>query len=423
MYLLGTFVLLTQEPRHEATSPQILAVALASTLCNVVVLAYHFTNPAHPKFLMLSRRRLVLRWHIGSGSAELFALLWAYSTGRPEPAVVAALLGLLVHTPTAIYQTPIVFEAKAVMTPGYGFVIALHAFCAGHLLLEPTSLFWLMNAYLALNTYVWVRIFFVVFQKLGLFPESLYSVSIIISGLVTFPAILGPWAPLALMGFVALYAVLFRALYRPAGKSLRQFVHEHTRHGLLDLEEKARWINRQVARSTRTAPDRLTLAEREQAKAVFEVVDLNRDGALDAPEIEAMLSAWRMPDRFIEAFLRRHVTHEPFRFEAFYRHLWRMQPISMRFTQTLDAGRRYAEAEQADFVFDCIDVDGSGYLEVFEVRMLLVEWGLPEQEVAEYAVHFDGNQDGRFSREEFKAQYAPIWKFCFQQIQSGRMRA
>ncbi len=423
VYLLGLFTLLTQESRHEPMSLQILAVALASTLCNVVVLAYHYTHPAHPKFLMLPRRRLVLRWHIVSGSAELLAFGLAYATGQPEPAVAAAVLALFVHTPTALYQMSIVFGAKAVMTPGYGFVIALHVFCAAHVLLEPTSPYWLMNAYLALNTYVWVRIFFVLFQKLGLFRESLYSVSIIVSGLVTFPAILGPWAPLALMGFVALYVLLFRSLYRPTGATLRHFLQEHARHGLLDPEEKARWIDRQVTENGRALPRGVSSTDREQAMAVFDAVDQNRDGALDAAEIAGLLSAWRMPDSSIKAFLCRYVVRAPFGFDQFYRHLWRMHLISGRFTRTLQVGRRYLAAEQADFVFDCIDIDGSGYLEVFEVRMLLVEWGLPEREVAEYTAHFDPNQDGRFSREEFRTHYAPIWKFCFQQVQSGRMRA
>ena len=73
-------------------------------------------------------------------------------------------------------------------------------------------------------------------------------------------------------------------------------------------------------------------------------------------------------------------------------------------------------------MFDQIDIDRSGYLEAFEIKMLLIEWGLPEREVLEYMRRFDTNRDGRFSREEFRQYFRPIWRYCFQEIRTGCMR-
>ena len=65
--------------RHAALRPETpvgvdtWVLVVLSTLANVIVIAYHYLIPAHPKFLMLPWRRWILRVHIVSGTIELVA--------------------------------------------------------------------------------------------------------------------------------------------------------------------------------------------------------------------------------------------------------------------------------------------------------------------------------------------------------------
>ncbi|MFO0730772.1 MAG: hypothetical protein U0361_07225 [Nitrospiraceae bacterium] len=111
-YLLVSFTILVPSDDLPMTSQALLV--WASTLCNVLVLYYHPHRPARkvpdapqPAFDPL------LAYCVGS--VQLVSLLWAYGTGQPGPTIVAAATALLLHVPTFLYQTPIVFGAKAVL--------------------------------------------------------------------------------------------------------------------------------------------------------------------------------------------------------------------------------------------------------------------------------------------------------------------
>lgn len=399
---------------------QALFIALLSTLFNLFVVFYHYTRPAHPKFLMLPRRRFSLLLHLVAGSVELVVALLAYFTASPSLGLITALAALLVHTPAAIYQTPIVFGSKAVMTPGYIFVIALHAYCALNLALDPGSTFWLLNTYLALNTYVWCRVFFVVLRSLDLFRESLYTTSITLSAFITFPPIMGPIASVLFLGFVLLYTLLARWLFRPSAEQYRNLVREYGRSTIIDPEAKALWMANRLCEAGVKDPGSVNQCDEAYVRKIFDRLDTDRDGVLSSEEIKSILADWEMPVDSVRAFLRQYCADGRIDFNTCYKKLWRIESIQNRLTKPLQPGKTYSEREQADFVFDQIDIDRSGYLEAFEIRMLLIEWGLPEKEVAGYVRLFDINHDNRFSRDEFCQHFRAIWRHCFHQIQTGQ---
>jgi Ca2+-binding EF-hand superfamily protein len=421
-YLLATFMLATYFTGEAAWRVQILVLAGLSLVSNIFVLHYHYTHPPHPKFLMLPRRRLALMVHLISGSVELYGAILAYLSESPVLGVAVALTALLAHIPTSIYQIPIVFGSKAVMTPGYVFVMALHGYCALHLLANPASRYWLVNTFLALNTYVWCRVFYVILERLDVFPGSLYTVSILFSGFLTFPAIMGPLAPFVLMGFVFLYIAEVKWLRHPSKEEYRSFVREYAKRTLIDPNAKALWMTDRLREAGVDDPVGRDQADEALARKVFDRLDRDKSGALSEQEMRNILLDFKLPKDYVQAFVRQYGRNGAFDFPTFYRHLWQLQPIHHRFCKPLDPGRKYAEQEQADFVFDQIDIDRSGSLEAFEIKMLLIEWGLPEQEVLEYVRLFDVNRDGRISREEFRRHFRPIWRYCFHEIQRGGMR-
>ncbi|MGW2402314.1 EF-hand domain-containing protein [Kitasatospora sp. NPDC001664] len=388
-----------------AQEGQRIALCAAAAFFNVFVLLYHLTHPPHPKFLMLRRRRLAIRTHAVGGVVELVAGVTAYFVADPTvPAVVMALAGLVLHVPTAAYQITVVFGAKAVMVPGYVFVVVLHAFCAVHLLAEPRSTFWLVNTFLVLNIYVWCRVFIGLFNFLGLFQESAYSVAIMFSGLLMIPAVVGFAGNLLLVVFVFAHVLLYRAVMKPSPAEFAEYVSEKGRETLIDQRVRQAWAS--IAADEAQADDG-DGAERRRARALFDALGTDRSGSLTLDEIDALTSRW--PGPFLAAFVERYGAAGEVSFEVFYRHLYRAHGMDG------GSGDRRAKPDlsserAARRVFDRLDLDGSGSVDAFELRLLLLGWGLPDGEVDRYLRLYDDG-DGCVSFEEFHTGMRPIWQF------------
>ncbi|CAF0764400.1 unnamed protein product [Adineta steineri] len=66
-----------------------------------------------------------------------------------------------------------------------------------------------------------------------------------------------------------------------------------------------------------------------------------------------------------------------------------------------------ANKAKASFIFDCLNRDSNG----FELQKLLIQWGLPENEVDEYLVT-DDDDDEKYSFDEFCQNMKSIWDFA-----------
>lgn len=200
------------------------------------MLYFHFTHAPHPKFRILGRRRLSIYTHIVSGVIEFVTCWVAYWTGNENVARAAALAAILGHVPSAYYQTTIVFGAKALMVAGYLFAISLHLFSAIHLLLKPSSVYWLLNMFLVHNVYVWCRVFYAFFGATGLFKNTVYTSSICFSGLLLFPAVLGITGNFLFLVYVVTCIMLYFAIVKPNELEKDMYVRERTRELLVNKE-------------------------------------------------------------------------------------------------------------------------------------------------------------------------------------------
>lgn len=185
-------------------------LVVLSTLANIGVMFYHWTSPAHPKFLMLPFRKFVLRVHIFSGTAELTLGIAAMITRIPELAILTAVTALLFHIPSSFQQTSIVFGSRAIMRPAYLACVVVHMFCAVQLIRFPDSMFWLVSTFLVFNVYVWVRVYYFTFMLTGIFGDAKYSAAVIAAGLTTLPLILGPMTIFMVGLAVLVHYVLYR---------------------------------------------------------------------------------------------------------------------------------------------------------------------------------------------------------------------
>jgi hypothetical protein len=145
------------------------------------------------------RRKFMIRLHIVCGTAEIVCAVAAYFTGQSILGTLTALFALG-HAATAIYQTPTVFGAQIIMVPGYALFIEVHIISAIFLLLNPTSVYWLISTFIVLQTYAWVRVMLLIFMSSGLFGKYYYSASILVAGMLTMPSVLGDAANLFIAG-------------------------------------------------------------------------------------------------------------------------------------------------------------------------------------------------------------------------------
>lgn len=375
-----------------------------SAAANLLIILYHYTAPAHPKFTMIPWRKWILRTHIISGTTELFAGITAlfFSTGSPVPGVIMAVAALGFHIPSASFQTPIVFGAKAIMAPAYILCIALHAFCAVNLLLHPTSVLWAVNTFLVFNIYVWCRIYFYAFDTLKLFSSMKYTIAILAAGVTVVPAVLGPLTFVALAIFIGVYVILYRKFFIRSTAEYADFVREKARDAALSPEMLALWDR---------APD-----PQEDAKAArrcFELLDTDRDGSLGAADLESAFGSAQMPAAVVATFLRARVGAERVNFAQFSQHLWSIDTVrqrARRIAATMDAT---SERDRAELVFRQLDVDRKGQIGPGVLRLLLSEWGLPESEAARYLKRVDTNGDGLIDFDDFFTRMRPVWRYIY----------
>lgn len=417
IYAIACFYFSTTYTGAEAEYYQKLALCVASFLCNFYVLYYHYTNPPHPKFLMLPKRNLSIKTHVISGTIEVLFGVIAFFSSSPEiPAIIMAISAIIGHVTTSFYQTPIVFGAKSAMIPGYLFVVTLHLYCAIHLLVEPTSTLWLLNTFLVLCIYVWCRVFYLIFTVAGLFKNNLYSAAILAAGVLILPSVLGASGNLLFIIFVLGYNVLYKLIMNPTAAEWLSWTKESARQTLIDEDAKELWISNNLAINLDGADDQTVAA------ALFAKLDKDNSGILDKEELRNLWHEWQVPDTFIDDFISRNTKLDGFSFVEFYEKIWQIKGVKERLkrdnlkNEHLIKGKNITNEEKARLIFDQIDIDRSGYVDKFEITTLLLEWGLPSIEVEEYIRKYDDDKDFKFSFEEFFNKMRPIWSFAYSNI-------
>ncbi len=377
------------------------ALVVVSALANVVVIAYHYTIPAHPKFLMLPWRRWVLRAHIVSGTVELVCGLIACFGDSPMAARAMAVAALGFHVPSALVQTGIVFGSRAIMVPSYVLCILTHAFCAGMLLAQPDSRMWAVNTFLVFNVYVWCRVYYYLFDLLNLFSAEKYTIAILAAGATMIPALFGPLGFLLLAGFVGTYIVLYRALFARSPAAYGDFVRERPRDRAIPDETAPRWET--------------DVDEEGRAGEYFELLDRDADGQLNRDELRRALAPWGLSAAATDLFADRLLAAGAVDRAGFETQVWSIGAVRNHGLRVLATERAVSERDQAELVFRHLDVNRDGVLSSHDLDLLLGEWGLPAAETRRYLrraapgateMAFDG----------FFKGMRPVWRFIYYEV-------
>lgn len=385
-------------------------VGTISTVCILSVVYYHLTTPPHPKFVMNPIRKFCIRVHVIFGTLEVFVSIAAIILGgmfKVDVTMMGKIQAVcaVMHVLSAMYQTPIVFGAKAIMIPGYYYVELFHAYFAVYSWLNQNSLRAIINTYFCLNIFTYVRVYIKLMFLNNIARGSEYSIASILATITILPYLMGPGAVFFFMLVTAVNGEVIRQVlgvspYHPSYTSL---IHEHDRYVAFDKAEHAKWRGLD---SNKT--------DRENARDMFDSIDTDKSNSLDSSEVVALLSKFRVAPAMVKILLSLAKKNEDkIGFDTFYRYVWKMrkfQPPTEKISEIT------SDEKKCRVVFDSIDADGSGTIDTIELAGLLSEWGCPDGEIDVYLKKFDENGDGQFSFEEFYKNMRDMWLFGFESL-------
>lgn len=380
-------------------------IALIGFVANFYLVYFHITTPPHPKFTLQQKRKTMVRIHAAFGVVEIIV---GSICLFQESALLASAFGYLAlgHAVTSFFQTPTVFGAKAVMVPGYLFASVLHAYTALELLAAPTSFYWVMNTYLVLNTYAYVRLLMFIFNRFGVFKNSHYTASVLIAGLIIFTAVLGSSASLVLFLYTAIYVIVNKVVFNLSKHDLRDLWIEKTRIGFINQQKKNEWI----LKSFVAEPDLSKPLDTKLLADIFKTLDKNKNGYLEPAELEDLLKVWGVsPEGFNP--IRNYIT-DRLDFDSFCKVVKIVNSMS-DFFKFVQKDPNHTDKDKAKIVFDQLDFNNSGYIDQLELELLLLEYGLPKHEAKAYIKRYDNNKDQQISFEEFFSNLRPLWSFIY----------
>uniref|UniRef100_A0A7S3XEE7 EF-hand domain-containing protein n=1 Tax=Picocystis salinarum TaxID=88271 RepID=A0A7S3XEE7_9CHLO len=377
---------------HDSTQQRV-SLFLMSLVGDIFVLLHHLTVPVHPKFRLLSKRKLFMAMHMIAGTAEIFLGTLAFFTDTPEDLARAAAVCAFFHVFSAFQQMSLVFGTQAVMVPSYFVVTMGHLHLAVKTFLGPSDPENLLSLELLLHTFVWVRVFISVFANVPGVRRNRYTYGVLFAGLLTIPSVYGVLCNLGAVLFIAIYANATAGQDALAG-------YERQYDGFL----KSKDASRRCQQNLMIVKTLLTTGDKDlAAMKVAKLLDQNNDGCVSRSELTTLASMLQISMETIV-------------------------PDGCDRISVFDCGYRCSKLMLTDFtkrlndpiaknqviarlVFDELDINGDGVVDVKELSNLLVLWGLPATDAMDFVRLGDTDNDKALSLDEFTAQGKLVWSY------------
>ena len=160
------------------------------------------------------------------------------------------------------------------------------------------------------------------------------------------------------------------------------------------------------------------LSPSEQAQLLYDSLVAETKGNVTAQKAVQALQSWGFPaDCYVS--LERMEADAPVKFPTFFRAM--QSAVGAFRTPGLSAIAR-SDRERADAIFDLLDLDGSGEIEISELKVLLVSWGMTLRE-ADHTCHVhDIRGNGLISRDNFFRNFVPVWRYAWDEIKDSVRR-
>jgi len=303
---------------HGPKKLEIVLFAIISLIFNAGVFVYHAIKRPHPKFSITPQHKCSIGLHMLSGLASVsLPIVCFFIDQEVLPRIVYTLMGFeTVHSLTALYQVPGLFGARFVMRPSYVFVILSKFAVCIYWALLPTDLERLTKYFVMISIYGWVRAYYYIFSQLGLFSESIYSISVLLAGLTCLPLAFGEGTNMVVLLLFSIYYLGYRCrLSRIKSRAEKGLANQDDIEALKDeFVEKGRFVTstHPLAKSAMrwfnflrcTDRDLDDISDKEKAMVIFDLVDNNRDGTLSYTEITEMYIAFGSTRKALKKFFR-----------------------------------------------------------------------------------------------------------------------
>ncbi|KAF9311500.1 hypothetical protein BG003_007335 [Podila horticola] len=392
-------------------------ISYVSLLFDAAVLAYHFSTPFHPK------RPTTLQI-----TGVLSCVAAFYAEDPTYYAYAATAFAAIAHVPSTFYQIPTVLGIKAFLVPSLNMVTALHGYFAINLALNPTSSYYLLSTYMTVHIYAWSRVFFAIYYRFKLFEGHRFSAAMLTSGMLLVPTVLGLRGNVILLSTVLISDIALRLNNNP--EFWTSWTTEHPRELMATPDKKvilealitaAEVSNSVPLLATKNPKERYAficatvmtanarnLSPREKARVVFRAIDSNQDGVLSVAEFKDFLltcgiSQYEIQDKMMLESLFKDEKVVPFdAFCAWFTKNWiHSNTITIPRMPSTPRG-------QAKLVFDTLDSDSSGTLDLQELQYLLT---------------LDTDKSGNIEFKEFYDNMSTVWKFAIQSfVDEGKIR-
>lgn len=381
-----------------------LFVAIAAMPTNVyLVYGYLFQLPPHPKFLLLPRYRFCIRLHVGSGVLEIFAGIAMWFSRTHLCTRLHAVISV-VHALTSLYQVPLLFGMKLFMNPAYITAILIKGYLAVNVMVHPHCYVRALSLVVIHSTYAWVRNCHLFMNYFGIVQDSKYTMSVMFAGFITTPVI-EPWLNLLLI-----LAIVSYACYLVTFASKKTSVLALTENSRCMFSNKPGYEGLKCPFSNADVEaDELPGIATENSKAItyeelMESAKVKGDPLL-ATMLEALFDSKSGASRTLDS-----------------KELCRIldlleKPFHSVTQQDLDMAEK--PEDRARCVFNALDDNGDGTIEVRELAAVILHFGMPPRHVQEIMDNFDDNRDGTLDFSEFFRHFQPLWEFAFWDLSQG----
>ena len=391
----------------QTTNIAFLLIAGIAFISNIGILYYHATVPPHPKFTMLPNRKIWIRIHAISGALELILGIVAWFLMDKNLAILVGIIAIIGHVPASYFQSPGAFGAKGITVPGYFMIVTIHLYCASRLIMTGGDIVWLERTWIVLQAYSYMRVYMVLLNNMKVFKGSHYTVTELLAGATILPFVFGFSAQILVSFGIATYLIMYRLILKPSTEEWDQLFEEKERQSLIDAETRNQWVAKHIAANP--GDDKV-----KNARMVFDYFDTDKSGYISKDEVLNISKEWCISENYILSFLEKYNNPNGIDFKAFLSGIWVLGNVQSDITRKVSSTIKDKKI-QAEMVFNHLDLDSSGHLELIEIEMLLLEWGMGSQEAKVYINKFAG-RDNKINFEEFYAEMKPIWNFGFQQM-------
>ena len=112
-----------------------------------------------------------------------------------------------------------------------------------------------------------------------------------------------------------------------------------------------------------------------------------------------------------------HVNGTRVNFHTFFAALW--LPSAIEETTGVPRDAELTEEETDRLGFDFLDMDDEGYVDEFQIQILLLAWGMDFEEAERTIRRISGSTPRRYSYEDFRTRPRLIWRYGYERLTSG----